>query len=196
MPFSPIFEGIVGSHIMKEGGYANNPLDPGGETYKGIARRYNGDWRGWIIIDSMKSRDDFPDCLDVVADLNLAVKERYYEHYWHPMKLDLIQVRDIAAEMFDQGAGPNGISAAVKIAQASLVLLKQKVEVDGKMGPKTARALNTYQYTDDLVKTMNLLQWTHLLVGNANIDATIEMVKERLPQLREFARGWLKRIAL
>ena len=37
-----------------EGGYSNNPKDKGGETYRGIARKYWPDWAGWIIVDEYK----------------------------------------------------------------------------------------------------------------------------------------------
>lgn len=37
--------------IKHEGGYVNDPDDKGGETYKGIARKFNPDWKGWKIID-------------------------------------------------------------------------------------------------------------------------------------------------
>src|SRR6266567_115479 len=37
-----------------EGGYANNPSDFGGETYKGISRKNWGAWSGWHAIDAYK----------------------------------------------------------------------------------------------------------------------------------------------
>lgn len=38
-----------------EGGYANNPADSGGETYKGIARKFHPRWPGWRHVDSVKA---------------------------------------------------------------------------------------------------------------------------------------------
>lgn len=37
-----------------EGGYCFDPDDAGGETYKGISRRANPNWNGWISIDAIK----------------------------------------------------------------------------------------------------------------------------------------------
>lgn len=37
-----------------EGGYANNPADSGGETYKGIARKFHPAWPGWKMVDDLK----------------------------------------------------------------------------------------------------------------------------------------------
>jgi lysozyme family protein len=34
-----------------EGFYANHHFDNGGETYRGVARKHNKRWDGWIIID-------------------------------------------------------------------------------------------------------------------------------------------------
>ena len=39
---------------IKEGGYVNDKDDAGGETYRGISRKYNPTWQGWTMIDSYK----------------------------------------------------------------------------------------------------------------------------------------------
>ena len=33
-----------------EGGYVHDPDDAGGETYKGISRRYHPGWEGWKVV--------------------------------------------------------------------------------------------------------------------------------------------------
>jgi lysozyme family protein len=43
MPYTWIFEDIVGAHIEIEGGLVNDPLDPGGMTKYGISKRFNPD---------------------------------------------------------------------------------------------------------------------------------------------------------
>lgn len=40
---------------IKEGGYVNDKDDAGGETYRGISRKYNPTWQGWTMIDSYKN---------------------------------------------------------------------------------------------------------------------------------------------
>ena len=42
--------------LAHEGGYVKDPDDRGGETYKGIARRYNPGWSGWARIDKAKKQ--------------------------------------------------------------------------------------------------------------------------------------------
>lgn len=39
---------------VAEGGYVNDPDDAGGETYKGVSRKANPNWIGWIILDDLK----------------------------------------------------------------------------------------------------------------------------------------------
>lgn len=39
---------------IKEGGYVNDKDDAGGETYRGISRKYNPTWQGWNMIDQYK----------------------------------------------------------------------------------------------------------------------------------------------
>ena len=54
--FEPAFE-----KTMKfEGGYANNPADRGGETYRGIARKIWPGWNGWPLVDAAKQKAGFP----------------------------------------------------------------------------------------------------------------------------------------
>ena len=45
--------------IAHEGGYVNDPDDPGGETYKGVARKIHSKWEGWQNIDILKRQPDF-----------------------------------------------------------------------------------------------------------------------------------------
>ena len=41
---------------IKEGGYVNDKDDAGGETYRGISRKYNPTWQGWIMNVSYKNQ--------------------------------------------------------------------------------------------------------------------------------------------
>jgi len=46
--------------IVNEGGYGNDPDDPGGETYKGFARKIHSKWEGWTTIDLQKRQAGSP----------------------------------------------------------------------------------------------------------------------------------------
>ena len=36
--------------LTNEGGYVFDPHDPGGETWRGIARAFNPKWTGWPLL--------------------------------------------------------------------------------------------------------------------------------------------------
>jgi len=55
--------------LKSEGGHANDPDDGGGETYRGIARKFWPQWAGWKIIDAAKMLSNFPKCLSANTKL-------------------------------------------------------------------------------------------------------------------------------
>ena len=180
-------------HLEVEGGWASG-LD--GDTYKGITRRYHGDWPGWTKIDVAKVASGFPHNLETWPGLQAEVRGFYYHEFWEPMQLEHIAKQEIADELFDAGAGPNGKGTAVKIAQGALILLGKNIKLDGKMGLKTVAALNDYPHTADLVKLMNMLQFCAFLFGSGHVNEVRALIKDRLPLLRRFLRGWLRRVTI
>ena len=54
--FRKAFETVINGF---EGKYVNDKYDPGGETYKGIARNMNKDFEGWKIIDSLRGNSTY-----------------------------------------------------------------------------------------------------------------------------------------
>lgn len=174
-----------------EGGYSNDPYDVGGETYKGVARRYYPNWIGWQIIDICKNEPNFPNNLRGNADLDELIKQFYRDNYWNLFWGDDIPNQEIANELFDTGVNM-GISRAVKFLQKGLNLLNRNqknyadIVEDCAFGPNTLATLNTYLSMDDpyfLLKIMNILQGHHY----------IEYMTKSQTQER-FARGWLKRV--
>lgn len=116
------FEDAFNILSVKEGGYVNDSNDSGGETYKGISRRYNIDWDGWKIIDNYK-RKYFGKALSKKLDnddnLQKLVKVLYKDKYWDIFELDNIPSQKIAYQMFDTcvNCGP---AAAIRFAQIAL----------------------------------------------------------------------------
>lgn len=176
-----------------EGGYANDPDDVGGETYKGISRRYHPSWQGWGIIDDAKSSSNFPNSLRIYETLNSQVKGFYKANYWDRFEGDRIISQNIANELFDTAVNM-GMSRAVKFLQTGLNLLNRNqtnysdIVEDGKFGPATMNALTSYSYMDNeiyLLKILNILQGMHYINY-----MTKSPIQER------FARGWLKRVII
>jgi len=131
------FNEAYASTMKAEGGYINDPDDPGGETYKGVSRKYHSKWGGWIVIDLLKHKPNFPKNLDEDKTLQQEIKNFYEINYWDKIQGDTIQDQDIAESIFDfaVNAGPR---TSAKLAQISV-----QATPDGVIGPKTLKKLNT-----------------------------------------------------
>lgn len=115
--------------IKAEGGYVNDPDDAGSETYLGISRKSNPNWKGWTIIDFTKSQYGTKNITSVLkknTNLDKLVKELYKTNYWDVLELDDIPNQEVAHQLFDTCVNM-GKSQAIKIAQTVL-----NKTVDGK----------------------------------------------------------------
>lgn len=109
--FDQAFEIVVGH----EGGYVDNPADPGGETKYGVSKRAHPD------VD--------------IANLTLdGAKQIYKAQYWDKLFLDTADPR-LALAAFDAAVN-NGVGAATKWLQSAL-----GVAADGIIGSATKAAL-------------------------------------------------------
>lgn len=187
------FEKAYRITMAHEGGYVDDPDDAGGETYKGISRKYNPSWFGWDVIDSYSSDDDFPQCLNNDGELQEYVMDFYKEHYWDVNRLDEIDSQMIATEMFDTGVNM-GVRRASKFFQEALNYLNRNEKnftdlvVDGVIGPATFNAFDyimRYDDVDVLMTIMNVLQGQHYL-----------NYMKKSPTQEKYARGWFKRVSL
>ena len=161
--------------LKHEGGYVHDPDDPGGETYKGVARRSNQNWLGWRIVDDMKHNSDFPKCLDSHTVLQQRIVELYKNKYWDRVKGDLIENQTIANKIFDIAVNM-GPGTAAKLLQATL-----SVKVDGSIGKQTLSALNAVNF--------DLFMANFRLVI---ISRYMAICKNRYKS-RKFLYGWIKR---
>lgn len=106
-----------------EGSYCFDPDDAGGETYKGISRRANPNWDGWISIDDIKKfhPTTFKDILKKTPELEKKVQDLYKDKYWDCFELDDVPNQLVAEQMFDTAVN-QGQTAAIKFAQRVLDL--------------------------------------------------------------------------
>lgn len=117
--------------VAREGGYVNDPDDPGGATKYGVTLGtlqrlgldLNGDGR-------VSERDVRAISRDQAVDI-------YVKHYFQGPRLDALP-EALQASVFDMyvNAGAN----AIRILQKLLVEMGQRVEVDGVLGPQTLAA--------------------------------------------------------
>ena len=108
--FLEAFQLIVG----EEGGYVNDPRDPGGETMYGISKRA------------------YPN-EDIAAMTLGRAREIYLADYWHPVHGDDLP-RPWALSVFDTAVNM-GVGTAIRLMQDALGVM-----VDGKLGPRTIAA--------------------------------------------------------
>lgn len=174
-----------------EGGYVQDPVDRGGETYRGISRVHHPDWSGWARIDAQRRQRGFPGRLDRDDRLQHEVAAFYKQAYWDRFEGDAIPDQAVADELYDTAVNM-GVRRAVRFLQASLNLLNraqrdyEDLVVDGWFGRRTLYTLETLLRHDRgsaaLVKLMNIHQGARY-VEIMSADASQE----------RFARGWIKR---
>lgn len=117
--------------IAREGGYVDDPDDPGGATNFGVTihtmRRLGMDL----------TRDGVVDALDVRALTRGQAVTLFLGHYYERPGIARLP-ESLQASVFDMyvNAGAN----AVKILQRLLREMGQEVEVDGLIGPQTVAA--------------------------------------------------------
>ena len=117
------FDEIIEALLKHEGGYINDPADPGGETKYGISKRA------------------YPD----VAIQNLTIdsaKAIYKRDYWQGCKVRKLNLH-YRYIYFDMCVN-QGKSRATKILQQACNAKGANLVVDGGLGPNTFKALEQY----------------------------------------------------
>lgn len=124
-------ESIATEIVRREGGYVNDPDDPGGATNHGVTihtmRRLGQDLNG----------DGRVDAADVRALTRDKAVDIFIKHYFEAPRIHLLP-EPLQASVFDMqvNAGAN----AVRILQRLLAAFGEPVAVDGAIGPVTERA--------------------------------------------------------
>jgi lysozyme family protein len=109
--------------LQSEGGFSNDPKDPGGATNKGITQ---------AVYDSYRSCNTQP--LQSVRFISDAeVRAIYRANYWDAAKCDQLPA-GVSYIVFD-GSVNSGVSQSSKWLQRAL-----GVDDDGQIGPKTLSA--------------------------------------------------------
>lgn len=163
--------------VMKnEGGYVNDPDDPGGETYKGVARNRNPSWPGWIRIDILRQKRGFPANCETDRELQNEVGDLYQVNYWHKVRASQIDSQAVAQSVFDFAVNAGPITSA-KLAQYVC-----GAKVDGVIGAETLGKIN------DMDETFFLAQFALAKL------ARYVHICERNPKSKKFFYGWSRRV--
>lgn len=118
--------------IAKEGGWVNNPADPGGETIWGVTKRVWESYTGKPI-DSMKGLTQ------------QDVKPLYKKMYWDAIRGDELP-NGLDYCVFDCAVN-SGVFRAVKILQSCI-----GVNSDGAIGNNTMAAVSQFKDPKQLIK--------------------------------------------
>jgi len=121
------FDTCLAFTLREEGGYVDNPVDPGGATNMGITL---ATYRQW---------SDNPDLgpTQVQAMTERTAKAIYRSLYWNPLRADALPA-GVDLSVFDMGVNA-GIWGSAKILQRTLGFTGE--EVDGCIGPETLGAV-------------------------------------------------------
>lgn len=117
-----------------EGGYSNVASDTGGETYKGISRKWHPKWEGWKVVDKNKPLKRNQIIKDSALD---AMVEKFYKkEFWDVISGDSIEDQYSANTLYDFGVNA-GHGKSINNIQKVLGL-----PVTGKISKQLIEAIN------------------------------------------------------
>lgn len=174
-------EAIISKTLETEGYYVNDPKDSGGETYCGIARNSNPNFKGWKIVDAHKPLKWNQKIQD--AELERLVIEIYDTKYYQPIKANRINSDMIRTHLYDMGVNA-GTGAAVKLLQKAInKVYGVTIATDGAIGNITLTYTNNKAKQKDLEKEY-INQRREYYRNLVNVK----------PSNMKFLQGWLNRV--
>lgn len=117
-----------------EGGWNHVAGDRGGETYKGIARKFHPKWEGWKIVDSKKPLKHGAIIKD--EKLEKLVSDFYKKEFWDVVAGDKIEDQNIANTLYDFGVNA-GYGRSIMNIQTVL-----NMGATGKITPELLKRIN------------------------------------------------------
>ncbi len=161
------FELALGHVLAMEGGWTDDPHDPGGPTNKGITLAVYARERSIEVTPA--NLTELKSALRTIPDA--LVRSIYETRYWQPARCPALRP-SLALMHFDAGVN-HGVGTAARFLQEAL-----GVEIDGEIGPMTLDAARTADPRQALARY-----------------AAIRRQRYRaLPHFWRFGRGWLRRI--
>lgn len=157
--------------LAREGGYVNDPVDPGGPTNYGVTQR---------VYDAYRADHGLP--VRPVRDIGMdEVAHIYDARYWDAVRGDDLLALDgnVALQVFDMAVNA-GVSRASKLLQRALHVTPE----DGILGPATMRELRGAD--------LPTLRDKYL----AEREIFYRALVAQKPALDKFLKGWLKRANL
>lgn len=164
----PAFERALAHVLAMEGGFSDDPHDPGGATMRGITIRDYARELGVTLDASNQTR--LVEELKRIPDT--LVRRIYLERYWKPS--GAAGLSDGLALMHFDAAVNQGVGTAIRFLQQAV-----GARIDGEIGPETRAAIARISPT-------------------TAIAAYADIRRRRYRELGlfwRFGRGWLNRVA-
>lgn len=167
---------ILDGLIAREGGYVNNPADPGGPTKYGVTIGTLERWLGRPVTES-----------DVKALTEDEARHILLHEYIDAPGFSALIWHHPLLEAVADASVNHGPARATKMLQEALGL-----KADGIMGPITKAALQgARQETLTLKVQAARIRFFGRIISGNRTDAD----KDGMPDNAEFAAGWLDRVA-
>jgi lysozyme family protein len=188
--------------LAHEGIYSNDPDDPGGETWRGIARKFHPDWPGWMIIDTAKARGAGPETLRDDPVLQELVLTFYRDKFAHPL-YGQINNQEVLDELFDFGFNVNKPNAVKALQESLRALVAGPIILDGKFGPQTLSALNAVE-PKRLLEEFRARQATYYIqailqrfiriLNSLGVSPSPDITSRATKYATQYALGWMRRV--
>lgn len=156
-----------------EGGYVNNPRDPGGETNLGITMRVFA-----VTAHPLLGIAPTSDNLKKLTRAQAGII--YRENYWKPIQGDSIQLQELANIVFDFYVNSGTHASSLLQRVLNEMGASPQLVVDGGVGQSTLAALNALAQAE---------------VYKRYKQGRIEYYEGLGKQFPEFLHGWLNRVA-
>lgn len=175
--------------LRHEGGFVNNPADPGGATNHGISLRYlrtlltaEPQLLTGLGLTSLNQVD-----VSFIQNLSTAQAQAiYYQDWWQKYQYGGISDQALANKVFDLAVNMGASRAAQLLQQACCTNAGYNcVNIDGMLGPHTFAYLNQLGAS----QTGQLITEFCTLAANYYRSLALEH-----PATAQFLSGWLNRV--
>jgi lysozyme family protein len=167
---------MIDDILRREAGYINNPADKGGPTNFGITHTTLASYRGLASCSA--------------DDVRMMTKQEartiYAQNYYFAPRINLLPA-EIQPFVFDCAVN-HGPTQAIRFVQQTVLLRDLRpLEVDGKLGPKTAERVR------ELLVNIGEEELLRALVERRR-QFYLDLIT-RKPSQEVFRKGWMNRLA-
>lgn len=167
--------------LKHEGGYVNNPKDPGGITNYGITLGFLLQYPEFGDLNN----DGVVNAIDVKSMTQQQAINIYKTLWWDKFNFGLIENSTIATKLFDLSINMGNVRAGMLLQTALNKVCNTKLVVDGVFGTKSINTLNA-------ITTKSTLQQVLTEFCNQTWAYYLSLIARR-PSLAEFKNGWKNR---